>query len=125
VSVTERVYPTWMAIYTAVRIFKGSSPYVVVYADGVEIDRLGGKRAGRAVAALVGHHPIYHSSTPCDVLGLRSDLDRAQSEAASLLKIRKRYPDSPTYDWAIAVPVVDTAQIASTLAVTTERTASD
>lgn len=103
-----------MTTYTAHRIFKGAKQFIVLYADGVEIDRAGGKRAERAQAALV---VSYKDAEPRGIWGLRADLAAAQTEARRLVTATTmrtgRYGQVSipitTAKFAEAVPVTEAA----------------
>lgn len=112
---------------TAHRIYKGKAAYVVVMMDGAELDRLGGKRAERAQAAIVSLWPARthgltgETITPTPgVSGLRADFAKAEQEAHRMvtnthMRTRGRFGaqgsliplNRPT--WAVAVPVQDEA----------------
>lgn len=73
---------------------KGSKTYVVVTEDGVEIGRLGGKRAERAQAVLVQTRKNGNQVAE----GLRADVAAAQKEADRMSRGKSGY--LVTYDSA-------------------------
>lgn len=81
-------------VLTVERQTQGSRTFCVLLADGVEIDRAGGKRAERAAAVLVVGWPSTMQGGKggkLHIYGLRSDLAKAEVEAARLLKPRKMH----------------------------------
>lgn len=101
---------------TARRIYQGSRPLIVVELAGLELARIGGKRAERAEAVLVSQWPTERDPSVLEApgaWGCRADLKAAQAEAnrlATQTSMRTRGGSIIPLRhaaWAIAVPVVD------------------
>ncbi len=109
---------------TATREHTSRGPVVVLYADGVEIGRAGGKRAERAVAVIAccwnpTSTVVRKWETP-GIYGVRADMAKAEAEAANLTVSRPithgrsrtilrgndgRPLMTNAAAWAVAVPV--------------------
>lgn len=103
------------AHWSAMRIMHGKTPKVHIYCDGEEYEVLGGNRAARAAGVILARYPVRDGrpEPKMRVMGLRSDLHKAETEAYSLYRTERRhhghaYKVTPA-EVAFAIPVEEAA----------------